>query len=158
LAVSDDLGPRHRPVLLEQGQQVVGRGVPRQVADVDILRHRKKPFRAWSPEDHWRRPERARTTKGPLPRPLSSRTRDHGAEPVGRRGTARTTRSDQDIRGKSASEPWPGATLSRAIQKVSGEKSRSFRPHAANGTRSGERTRTEPLTDRALSRETTHQP
>src|SRR5262249_47300779 len=34
-------GPGHLTVLLEQGQQVVGRGVPREVADVDILRHRR---------------------------------------------------------------------------------------------------------------------
>src|SRR5262249_17987158 len=36
-AIGDDLGPSDRPVLLEQRQQVVGRGVPRQVADVDVL-------------------------------------------------------------------------------------------------------------------------
>src|SRR5262249_32057036 len=41
LAIGNHLRSRHIPVLLEQGQQVVGGGIPRKVADVDILRHLK---------------------------------------------------------------------------------------------------------------------
>src|SRR5262249_51539431 len=47
LPIRDDLRPRHRAVALEQGQQVVGRGIPRKIADIDILRHRRTfPCRA----------------------------------------------------------------------------------------------------------------
>src|SRR5262249_30991165 len=50
LPVGDDLGLRHRPVLLEQTQQVVGAGIPDEIADVDVLRHRRSdPFRAPGP-------------------------------------------------------------------------------------------------------------
>jgi hypothetical protein len=38
--VHDHLSPIDRAVFLEQGQQIVCRGFPDQVADVNILRHR----------------------------------------------------------------------------------------------------------------------
>src|SRR5439155_5954343 len=39
LAVGHDLGLLHRAVLAEQGLEVRGRGLERQVADIDVLRH-----------------------------------------------------------------------------------------------------------------------
>src|SRR5262249_37796896 len=42
LPVGNHLGPGHRAVFLEQGQKVVGRTIPHEVADVDILRHSKE--------------------------------------------------------------------------------------------------------------------
>src|SRR5205814_2122712 len=48
LSVRDHLRLAHRPVLPEQSQQVVGGGVPHEVAAVNVLRHREKPFRARS--------------------------------------------------------------------------------------------------------------
>src|SRR5262249_43151976 len=51
-AVGDDLGPPHRPMFLEQGQQIVGRGIPCEVADINVLRHRRT-FPCQAPrEDH----------------------------------------------------------------------------------------------------------
>src|SRR5262249_46403210 len=47
-SVRDHLRLGHRAVLSEQSQQVVGGGVPHEVADVNVLRHREKPFRARS--------------------------------------------------------------------------------------------------------------
>src|SRR5207244_8113299 len=41
LPIGDHLGSSHVAVLLKQGQEVVGRRLPCEVADVDILRHLK---------------------------------------------------------------------------------------------------------------------
>src|SRR5262249_41161201 len=41
LPVHDDLSPFDGPMLLEQRQEVVGRGTPCEVAAVNVLRHRK---------------------------------------------------------------------------------------------------------------------
>ena len=39
LPIGDDLRVSHLPVRLEQRQQIVGTGLPRQIADVKSLRH-----------------------------------------------------------------------------------------------------------------------
>src|SRR5262249_11850849 len=73
LAVGDDLGAGDFPVLLEKGQQVVGAGIPNEIANVNVLRHRKKPFVPGLPQTTPRRtgggPE-----GGPRPRPVRDRT------------------------------------------------------------------------------------
>src|SRR5207249_9424678 len=62
LPVRHDLRARHVAMLLEQSQQIVGRCIPDEVADVDILRHLKtfpcparrgRPKRREPPDHHW---------------------------------------------------------------------------------------------------------
>src|SRR5207245_5752193 len=46
LAVGNHLSAAHLAVLAEQFQEIVVGRVPHEIADIDILRHSEKPFRA----------------------------------------------------------------------------------------------------------------
>jgi hypothetical protein len=63
-AICDDLGTGDLAMLLKQGEKIVGRGIPDQVAYIDILSHHNIPFRA-VPRRHTRREKRDRSKPGP---------------------------------------------------------------------------------------------
>src|SRR5260370_37734377 len=65
LAVCDDLSLRPLAMLLEQGQQLVGRHVPGEVADMNVLRHDPQTF----PRTNGRSPRSMRSGHSPVGSP-----------------------------------------------------------------------------------------
>jgi hypothetical protein len=81
LAVGDDLSATNRAIFLEQLQEVIGRGIPGEVAYVNVLRH-QNTFRDDQPPGNTRPPSRADVHPGSLATNWHGPGPNHSTDPA----------------------------------------------------------------------------